>query len=299
MHIGITGAFSYSGKYITHELLKQNYQVTTFTNHPGDSELFPSKIKINPLNFSDQNKLIDALKGIDVFINTYWVRFNHKNFTHKEAVQNTKVLFDACKKAGVKRIIHVSITNPSIESPLSYFKGKAQLENYLKDLNISHSIIRPAVLFGYEDILINNIAWGLRNLPVFGLFGRGSYQLQPIHVDDFTSLIVNQCTQKDNKTIDAIGPETYSYKELALKIKKIIKVKTPIFSLPSRIAWVITTIAGYFLKDVLITWDEVIGLQQNRLLTSSAPQGNIKISAWVEKNKLTLGLQYQSELKRR
>ncbi|PCJ60604.1 MAG: epimerase [Planctomycetota bacterium] len=299
MHIGITGAFSYSGKYITKKLIEQNHQITTLTNHPSDPAIFESKINIHTLDFSNPQELANKLEGIDVFINTYWVRFNHKKFTHKEAVKNTKILFDACKKAGVKRIIHVSITNPSMKSESSYFSGKAILEEYLKTLELSYSIIRPAVLFGYEDILINNIAWGLRKFPFFGIFGKGDYKLQPIHVDDFATLIVNQCEFKENQTIDAIGPETYTYNDLVIKIKETINVKRTILFLPPRLAWVITIIAGFILKDVLITWDEINELQQNRLITNSMPQGNIKISEWAESNKLTLGLKYQNELKRR
>ena len=60
--------------------------------------------------------------------NTYWVRFNHPLFTHADAVRNTLTLFEAAKRAGVRRIVHVSITNPSEDSPLEYFRGKARLE---------------------------------------------------------------------------------------------------------------------------------------------------------------------------
>jgi NADH dehydrogenase len=106
----------------------------------------------------------------------------------------------------VQRIVHVSITNPSEESPLEYFSGKARLEQALAATAMSYAILRPTVLFGKEDILINNIAWALRRLPVFGVFGDGHYRLQPIYVDDLAQLAVEQGANRENVVIDAIGP---------------------------------------------------------------------------------------------
>jgi len=136
-----------------------------------------------------------------VLINTYWVRFDHRLFTHSQAVANTKVLFQAAKNAGVRRIVHVSITNPDIHSDLPYFSGKAELESALTSLGVSYCILRPTVLFGKEDVLINNIAWSLRHLPVFGVFGNGEYKLQPIYVDDLALAAVEKATGEQNEII--------------------------------------------------------------------------------------------------
>ena len=165
-------------------------------------------------DFDRPERLAKSLAGVSVLYNTYWVRFNHRNFTFAEAVRNSRTLFHAARQAGVERIVHTSITNPSLDSPLEYFRGKAQVEQALKDCGVSAAVLRPAVLFGGHDILINNMAWTLRHLPVFGLFGRGDYRLQPIHVEDFASLAVAAGRQRDNVTINAIGPETFTYREL-------------------------------------------------------------------------------------
>ena len=134
------------------------------------------------------HKLRDSLRGVQALVNTYWVRFDHRLFTHGQAVANTKILFSAAKEAGVRRIVHVSITNPDSTSDLPYFRGKAELESSLKGLGVSYCILRPTVLFGKEDVLINNIAWSLRHLPVVGVFGAGDYRLQPIYVDDLAAV---------------------------------------------------------------------------------------------------------------
>ena len=180
MKIAVTGAFSYSGKYITSRLLARGEEVITLTNHPNRPDPFTGKVKAFPLNFQNEQELISTLRGVDVLVNTYWIRFDKDNNTQPKAVENTKILVSAAAKAGVKRIVHISITNPSADSHLPYFWGKAANEKAVVDSGMSYAILRPTVLFGKEDILINNIAWLLRRLPVFGLPGDGSYKLSPV-----------------------------------------------------------------------------------------------------------------------
>ena len=180
MRIAVTGAFGYSGRYITKRLLEAGHEVITLTNSLQRSNPFGERVKALPFHFEEPNKLRDSLRGVHTLVNTYWVRIDHRLFTHGQAVANTKVLFSAAKEAGVRRIVHVSITNPDSASDLPYFRGKAELEAALKALGVWYCILRPTVLFGKEDVLINNIAWSLRHLPVFGVFGSGDYRLQPI-----------------------------------------------------------------------------------------------------------------------
>jgi NADH dehydrogenase len=249
----VTGAFGYSGKYIAKKLLAKDYQVITLTNSINRRNPFGDVVKAYYFNFSEPIKLIDSLQGVQVLYNTYWVRFNHKTFTYDDAVKNTKVLFHAAKEAGVKRIVHFSITNPSEDSPLEYFRGKARLERILKESGVSHAILRPTVLFGREDILINNIAWALRHLPVFGIFGDGEYRLQPIFVDDLAGLAVSEGNNQENVIINAIGPEIFTYKELVKEIGRIIGRERPIVSISPSLGYLFGWGIGKLVKDVMIT----------------------------------------------
>ena len=187
-------------------------------------------------------------------------------------------------KAGVKRIVHVSITNPSEESELEYFSGKAKLEKALIESGIGYSILRPAVLFGNEDILVNNIAWMLRHLPVFGIFGDGEYKLQPIHVQDFAELAVKEGKGSENKIIDAIGPETFSYRELVKTISEILGVRRTTVSVPPSIGYACGVIAGWMLGDKVITKDEIKGLMKGLLATNSDPVGTTSLTEWAKRN---------------
>ena len=251
----VTGAFGYSGKYIARRLLAANQRVITLTNSTDRANEFGGRLTAYPFNFDQPDKLVESLRGVDVLYNTYWVRFNHPTFTHADAVQNTLILFEAAQRAGVRRIVHVSITNPSEDSRLEYFRGKARLERALRESGLSYAILRPTVLFGKEDILINNIAWAIRHLPVMGVFGDGQYRVQPIHVDDLAALAVAQGQQADlpDAIINAIGPETYTYRDMVAEIARQIGVRRPIVSVPPALGYLTGKVLGAFVDDVMIT----------------------------------------------
>src|SRR5664280_939746 len=158
MRIAVTGAFGYSGRYIAKRLLEAGHSVITLTNSIQRKNPFGEAVVAHPFHFDQPRELVKSLHGVETLINTYWVRFDHRLFTHEQAVANTKVMLNAAKEAGVNRIVHVSITNPDIHSDLPYFRGKAELEQALMNLGLSNCILRPTVLFGKEDVLINNIA---------------------------------------------------------------------------------------------------------------------------------------------
>ncbi len=295
----VTGAFGYSGRYIAWRLLVKGNKVITLTNSLHRKNPFGEKVQAYPFCLDNPDKLIDILSGVSVLYNTYWIRFNHKKFTYADAVKNTITLFDAAKEAGVERIVHISITNPSDDSHLEYFSGKAKLEEALKDSGISYAILRPTVLFGKEDILINNIAWALRRLPVFGVFGNGQYRLQPIYVDDLAKLAVDQGENKENIVINAIGPETFTYKGLVETIGDIIGKKRPIISIPPAVGYIACILIGKLVNDVIITREEIDGLMADLLYVDSPPAGKIKLTDWVGEHADSLGRRYTSELARR
>ncbi len=295
----VTGAFGYSGKYIAARLLSEGRRVITLTNSLQRHNPFGPRLASVPFHFDDPQQLTAALRGVAVLYNTYWVRFNHPGFTHAEAVRNSMTLFAAARAAGVQRVVHVSITNPAEDSPLEYFRGKAQVERALVESGLSHAILRPAVLFGREDILVNNIAWALRRLPIFGVFGDGLYKLQPIHVDDLADLAVAQGRDRSNRVINAIGPETFTYKQLVETVGQIIRRPRPVIPVPPWLGYAVGWGIGKWVGDVMITRDEIAGLMANLLYVDAPPAGPTKLTAWARDQANSLGRQYRSELARR
>jgi len=294
----VTGAFGYTGRYITQRLLSMGEKVRTITGHPDRPNPFSGQVDAFPFNFDNPTKLAESMEGATTLYNTYWIRFPHGDTTFDRAVENTKTLIKAAEEAGIRRIVHISITNPSEDSPFPYFKGKAIIEKAIINSKLSYAIIRPTVMFGHKGILINNIAWILRNLPVFIIPGSGDYQLQPVFVEDVAEIAVNTAHKNDNIIIDAAGPEIYTFKELVKLIAEKTNSKTKIIHLKPEIALLLSKIVGYIIRDVLITKDEISGLMSNLLVSEKPPTGKTRLSHWLEKNKDTLGKKYASELER-
>jgi NADH dehydrogenase len=298
LHV-VTGAFGYSGKYIAARLLAAGHRVRTLTNTNPETDPHQGRVEVRPLNFADYSGLVEALKGAAVFYNTYWVRFNYGDFSYAGALENSRMLFAAVREAGVGRIVHISITNPSEDSPFEYFRDKAILEKLIIESGMSHAILRPAVLFGAEGILVNNIAWMLRRFPIFGVFGDGRYRLQPIHVDDLACLAVDQGQRRENRIINAIGPETFTFRDLVRMIGEAIGKKRRLVSISPGMAFSVVRKVGQMTGDILLTRDEIEGLMANLLYVEAEPAGTTSLSQWVEENKETLGREYASELARR
>ena len=297
MKIAVTGAFSYSGKYITKRLLERGEEVITLTGHPNRPDPFGGKVKAFPLDF-DEASMTRSLQGVAVLVNTYWVRFDKGENTQPRAVENTRKLVNAAKAAGVKRIVHISIANPSAESHLPYYWGKAANEKAVMGSGLSYAILRPTVLIGKEDILINNIAFLLRRFPFFFIPGDGSYGIQPVYVEDLADLAVEGVYSKDNYVIDAVGPDSYTFKELVQLIGEKIGARRPIISMPPRLALLAAQFLSLFMGDVILTPEEVDGLMANLLVSQQPARGKTAFKVWLEENKDRVGSRYASEIKR-
>ena len=294
----VTGAFSYTGKYIARRLLSMGKRVRTLTGRPNRENPFGHQVSASPLNFDNLSQLKESLQGATTLYNTYWVRFSHGQVTFDKAVKNTKTLIKAAEEAGVHRIVHLSITNPSEKSSLPYFKGKALVEKAITHSKLSYAIVRPTVIFGVEDILINNIAWFLRRFPVFAIFGSGDYRIQPVFVEDVAEIAVSAGNKDDNVVVDAVGPEIYTFDELVRLIADKIRSRARVVHLRPGLVLFLARLLSFAVKDVVITKDEIEGLMSNLLVSEASPAGQTRLGGWLEQNADSVGVKYASELKR-
>jgi NADH dehydrogenase len=294
----ITGAFSYTGKYATKLLLSRGYKVRTFTNHPGQANELGDRVEVFPYAFDRPEHMIEAFRGASTLINTYWVRFPRGKTTFETAVRNTRTLIAAAKDAGIRRIVHVSIANPSLESPLGYYRGKAQLEQAVIGSGLTYAIVRPTVIFGFEDILINNIAWFIRHFPVFAVPGDGRYGVRPIYVEDMARVMVEAAGEEESTAIDAVGPETFTFEGLVRLIATEVGRPVRIVRMPAALAYLCTRLTGLMLRDVVLTWEEYKGLMSNLLAPQGPSTGETSLSQWLSEHREQIGRRYASEVTR-
>jgi uncharacterized protein YbjT (DUF2867 family) len=294
----VTGAFGYIGKYITRHLLEQGERVRTITTHPDKPNPFGAAVEAFPLDFSRQDDLIESMRGASTLYNTYWIRFPYGGATFEQAVQNTVILFECAKEAGVGRIVHISVTQASAESDLPYYRGKAQQEQALIDCGVPYSIVRPTLVYGKEDILVNNIGWLMRKFPVFPIFGSGGYKVQPVFVEDLARIAVASVRESANVTLDAIGPETFTFEDLVKLIAARVKPGVRLVHISPSLGILLGRLIGFGLGDVVLTRDELKGLMDELLTSSQIPNGTTRFSDWLETNGDKLGSSYSSEIQR-
>lgn len=294
----ITGAFSYTGKYAAQLLLQRGYTVCTLTNHPERKNPFAEQVEAFPYDFNHPERLCRTLRGASTLINTYWVRFPRGGSTFDRAVANTVTLIKAAKEAGLKRIVHVSIANPSLDSPLGYYRGKAQVEQAVAASGLSYCILRPTVIFGKEDVLVNNIAWFVRRFPVFAVPRDGNYRIRPIYVEDMAGLLAGAVKQEGSAVVNAVGPETFTFEELVKLTACCAGRDVRVVHVPMFLAYVSTLLVGSLVHDVVLTWEEYEGLMANLLTVAGPASGQTKLSDWLAENGDRVGRRYVSEVAR-
>ncbi|MHB8657295.1 MAG: SDR family oxidoreductase [Solirubrobacteraceae bacterium] len=295
----VTGAFSYSGSHIAARLLDSGRRVRTLTHHPDRPHPLQPSVDTRKYRFDDPAALTDSLQGVGTLYNTFWVRFDHGRTSFANAIESSRMLFFAARRAGVERIVHISITNPSLESPLPYFRGKALVEYALAQSGVPYSIVRPTWIFGGgRDVLANNIAWILRRMPAFPLPGDGSYLVQPVHVDDVARICVDAASMTGDAVIDAAGPETMPFRELIALVRAAVNTSSPIIHAPAPVMAAAARALGLLVSDVVLTAGEIRGLMAGLLISNQPPLGRIAFSDWVAEHRTSIGHTYANELDR-
>jgi uncharacterized protein YbjT (DUF2867 family) len=292
----VTGAFSYTGRHIAEELVARGRRVRTLTRRPHPSHPLATRVEAAPLVFDDS--LLESLRGADTLYNTYWVRFERGQTTFTRAVENTALLVDAARRAGVRRLVHVSVANPDYASPFPYYRGKAQTEDVVRESGLAYAIVRPTLVFGPEDVLVNNIAWGLRHVPVFLVADDGEYEIQPVSVRDTAAICVDVGAAHDDLVVDAAGPLRWSFEAFVRLIAKAVSSRAWITHASPDITLAAGRLAGLALRDVILTRDELNSLMAGLLVSAEPPRGRDRFDVWLAENGSRVGRGFTSELRR-
>jgi NADH dehydrogenase len=295
--VAVTGAFSYSGQYIARAFLQRGWDVITLTRDPGRPHALLGKVKAFPLDFNNPVEIENNLRGVDTLVNTYWIRFEYPRSTFAGAVENSGRLIRAAEQAGVRRFVHLSVSKPEGATE-PYFRGKLQVEKLLAASKLSYAILRPTIIFGNEEVLLNNITWLLRHFPIFTIPGNGKYRVQPVAVTDLADLAVRAAEGRQNQMIDTVGPEIYTFNEMLGFLKQVSRSRAILLNLPAGLALLLSRIVSALLGDVTLTREEMTALMDERLVTDSPPNAPTLFSDWARANAHILGKRYVNELKR-
>ena len=295
----VTGALGYTGRYIARALFERGARVRTMTAHPSQPNPFGDRLEIAPLDFASPESLAKGLEGARTLFNTYWIRFPYRGATFETAVENTRRLLRAARSVEVRRIVHISITSAAEDSPLPYFRGKGVLEREIAESGLSYLILRPTLIFGLEDVLVNNLAWLVRRFPLFAIPGRGDYRVQPVFVGDLAALAVAGAPGADNRIADAVGPEIYTFRDFVRTLARALGHMMLIVPTPPRLALLFSRFIGYALGDVTLTRDEIDGLMASLLVSNDPPTCPTAFSSWLQSNAGLMGRTYTSELAKR
>ncbi len=293
----VTGAFGYIGRYVTKHLLEQGEQVRSITTHPNKPNPFGHAVEAFSYDFDRPEDLVQHLRGASTLYNTYYVRFPHAGATFQQAVANTRVLFECAKRAGVRRIVHISVTHAP-DSSLPYYVGKAEQERELARCGVPYSIVRPTLVFGHGDILVNNIAWLIRKFPVFPIFGSGRYRVQPVYAEDLAAIAAESAQGTECRMLDAIGPEDWTFRDFVRFIASQIKPSERFVTVPPWAGIALGRLIGLAVRDVILTQDELQGLMDNLLTSDQSPNAPTRFSEWLTANRDLVGTGYSSELAR-
>lgn len=291
----VTGTGGYSGSFIARRLLNEGRSVRTLTRDPKS---VGSPIDAFPYRFDQPAAMAEAFDGVDTFYNTFWVRFGHGGINHDDAVANSRALIDAAAKAGVRRIVHTSIMKPSLDSQYSYHRGKALVEEAVKESGLSYAILRPSVFFGGGDVLVNNVAYLVRRLPVFAIPGDGKYQVRPTHVEDFADRCVELGKTRENECINAGGPDTFTFKEFVSTIRDGVGAHCALVCAPAVLVKPFIFGLNKVTRDIVVHREELTSLMEGLASCDGPPVGNRRLTDYVSNNRATVGRKYASEIQR-
>lgn len=296
--MAVTGAFGFTGRALATRLLDTGHGVVTLSRRSGAGDPLEARITVRPFDTARPAELVATLAGVDVLFNTYWLRFPRGGSTFEGAVERSAVLLAAAREAGVRRVVHVSVVNAFPDAATPYVRAKAALEEVVRSSGLEWAIVRPTLTYGSGDILINNLAWALRRLPVYGMPGRGAYTVQPVHVDDVARICVEAAAGEAGRVLDAAGPETLTYRELVERVRAAIGSRSIVLPMPSLVVLAAARVLGLLVRDVVLTNDEIRELTSSLLTSSQPPLGVIRISDWLPANATALGRRWSSELDR-
>lgn len=282
----VTGAFGNTGSAIARSLVEQGRHVRTLTTAASDDSDAP--IEVIAPDWDDPTQLVRSFDGVSTFYNTFWMRTGNPGSHGTDygmAIARSVALLEAARRAGVERIVHLSVAHADAPDAqrYPYFAAKARVEAVLRSTGIAHAIVRPAVMFGGGPGIVEQLARVLRWVPVFGVAGDGRYQVRPVHVGDVARLCVDGAAHAsvDAVPVDAVGPDRPTFDELVRWVAASVGRRARLVHLPATAVIAAGRTLGTIAREDLLTADELRSTMDGLADTDGPATGTVSLRAWL------------------
>ena len=278
----VTGAFGYTGKYITRRLLNAGRRVRTITGHPKRANSFGNQVEIAPMDFSDRAGLVRSLRGASVLYNTYWVRFNHGRATFDEAVANSRVLIEAAREAGRPQDRASQHRQSFARFAPSVLFGQSAGRKSDRGFRTCPTPSSGPRSSSVSKIFSSTISRGSRAISrICNSRDPDNIELQPIFVEDLAELATSSARQENSLVLDAVGPEIFAFEDLVRQIALAVGAKPRFIHVSPRVALQMLRLVGPIVGDVILTREEIEGLMANLLVSKHPATGQTRFTAWL------------------
>jgi NADH dehydrogenase len=269
----IFGSSGQIGRHLIRKLTKNNYKVTAVTRNLHQkgyvlkTQANAGYIDIVELNIFNEKKLRDLISRADICINLIGILYEkNKGNTFK----NIHTIFPSliskiCKECNVQKFIQLSALGIDDAIDSNYAKSKLEGEKNIKNNFKNATILRPSVVYSVDDNFTTSFMTLLNRLIIFPLYYNGDTKFMPIHCSDLTEIIYQVISKNIiSKTIECVGPETISLKDILKRLLKLTEKKRLLIPLPLFLAK-LSAVFFQLLPNQLLTLDQLRLLRYNNV----------------------------------
>ena len=269
----IFGASGQIGRHLIRKLTKNNYKVTAVTRNLHQkgyvlkTQANAGYIDIVELNIFNENKLKDLISRADICINLIGILYEKNKGNTFENIHTIfpSLISKICKEYNVQQFIQLSALGIDDAVDSNYAKSKLEGEKNIKNNFKNATILRPSVVYSVDDNFTTNFMTLLNRLFIFPLYYNGDTKFMPIHCSDLTEIIYQVISKNIiSKTIECVGPETISLKDILKRLLKLTEKKRLLIPLPLFLAK-LSAIFFQLLPNPLLTLDQLRLLRYNNV----------------------------------
>jgi uncharacterized protein YbjT (DUF2867 family) len=271
--VTVFGGTGFLGRRIVSHVRDKGFSVRIASRRPKRSSGDDPELRSIAADIRERQSIATAVEGAFGVVNAVglYVERGTETFHAVHVVAAERVAEEA-RKAGVKRLVHISGIGADAHSSSPYIRARGQGEQAVRAAFASVEVIRSAVMFGPDDAFLNTLIQLLRRLPVYPMFGRGETRLQPADVEDVGEAVARlmQRTGTEAITVECGGPRVYSYDELLRTIARAANVRRILVPVPFA-AWHALAGVAEMLPGAPITRNQVELMQIDTVVSADVP----------------------------